>query len=393
MDPVARTQREVREAIAALRSGREEMNLVEFPFATLSERAGQTLVLEYEVERFDKQQSRPVRRKLTVTGDPKHGLPTSTDEEVYLGLLQLTRIYNDFTSPFVQFTRGQLICLMGWKNKDWSYHRLGKAFDRLTGVRLFYQNAWRDNANKQWVDRGGFGILESFQLRDARAAREESELSEFRWNSVLFESFQAGYLKKLDYATVLKLGTKARRLYRFLDKHFHPPHHMRLVLDLRELACEHIGFSRSYDARQIRRYLQPAIEELEEIGFLDELPEGQRYKRIARGCWEVVLVRSGRRAPGARIGSPKSSALPRATQSAEIANRQFDIHRRRVDAFLKQQPSERRAEIEQEAFEKADPFLRANYEARKQTEGPLFDECRRLIVQSHVLALLDRSTK
>ena len=39
MEPLTRGHREVSEAISDFRTGRDEMNLVEFPFATLSERA------------------------------------------------------------------------------------------------------------------------------------------------------------------------------------------------------------------------------------------------------------------------------------------------------------------------------------------------------------------
>src|SRR5258708_2595493 len=192
MEPLTRGHREVSEAISDFRTGRDEMNLVEFPFATLSERAGKLTVLEYQVDEFDRELNQPVERKLTVTGDAKHGLPTAKDEEVYLGLLQLTKLYNEFTSPVVNFNRLQLLTLLD----------------------------------------GG---------------------SEFRWSSVIFESFCSGYLKKLDYATVLKLGSTAKRLYRYLDKHFNPPVFVRLVYDLRTLACEHLGLSRGYDATQIRR--------------------------------------------------------------------------------------------------------------------------------------------
>ena len=111
------------------------MNLVEFPFATLSERSCNRKVLEFQVEDYDRLLGKPVIRKLTVTGDAQFGLPTAKDEEVYLGLLQLTKVHNDFSEPVVYFTRSELIKLMGWRNRDWSYHRIATALDRLTGVR------------------------------------------------------------------------------------------------------------------------------------------------------------------------------------------------------------------------------------------------------------------
>ena len=59
-------------------------------------------MLEFHVTDHDRETGLPVERKLTVTGDPKHGLPTAKDEDVYLGLLQLTKFHTDFTSPAVR---------------------------------------------------------------------------------------------------------------------------------------------------------------------------------------------------------------------------------------------------------------------------------------------------
>ena len=63
----------------SFRDGRDEMNLVEFPFATLSERSGESKVLEFQVDEYDRVAGKPVIRKLTVTGDAKYGLPTAKD--------------------------------------------------------------------------------------------------------------------------------------------------------------------------------------------------------------------------------------------------------------------------------------------------------------------------
>jgi hypothetical protein len=295
-----------------LKNGRDEMNLVEFPFATLSDRSDGVHVLEFQVSDTDRASGLPVERKLTVTGDPKYGLPTAKDEEVYLGLLQLTKFHTDFSSPTVQFTRHELIRLLDWSNNDWAYERIATALARLTGVRLFYQNAWRDNANKVFRDRGGFGILDSFVIRDGRkgSGPVEDLHSEFRWNANLFESFQAGYLKRLDFETVRSLGTKAKRLYRYLDKHFNPPKYARLVFDLRTLACERLGFSRDYDAVQIRRALQPAVEELEAQGFILVEPVETRYRKISRGKWEVSFERASGKA-AERPHLPKQAAAVR----------------------------------------------------------------------------------
>src|SRR4051812_5586080 len=70
---------------------KDELNLPDSPTAALTDRApdGQTpLVFEDKRERRD---SPPIVRRLTIMGTHKHGLPTSLDDEVLVGLIQLTK--------------------------------------------------------------------------------------------------------------------------------------------------------------------------------------------------------------------------------------------------------------------------------------------------------------
>src|SRR6516164_10567804 len=82
-------------------------------------------------------------------------------------------------------------------------------------------------------------------------------------------------------------------MYRFLDKRFY--RRARLDFDLRTLACEHIGLSRSYAPTELKRRLKPALEELEQLGFLEPLGPDERYSYVKRGCWRIIFIR-GRRA-------------------------------------------------------------------------------------------------
>ena len=119
------------------------------------------------------------------------------------------------------------------------------------------------------------------------------------WNPVVFESFRAGYLKRLDLAFYRSLRSAvAKRMYRFLDKRFY--HRIRWTFDLREFACEHIGLSRIHDNGQLKRKLRPAIDELEAAGFLEPLNQADQFVRLARGKWEVAFVGK----PAAVLGEP-----------------------------------------------------------------------------------------
>jgi hypothetical protein len=291
---------------------KDELNLAEFPIAALTDRIphGQTtLVFEDQLQRRD---STLIVRRLTIMGTHKHGLPTSLDDEVLVGLIQLTKRRNSFTDARVQFSRYELIELLGWPQSGQSYRRIEEALHRWVGVVLMYENAWWDNQAKSWVDEQ-FHVLDNVTLydrerwrtsvRSAKSAKVDRSgaktekpplpLSSFRWNEVIFRSFQSGNLKQLDLEFYLKLRLPTtKRMYRFLDKRFY--RRSRLEFDLRTFACEHIGLSRSYAPTELKRRLKPALEEMEQLGFLEPLSPQERYSYVRRGCWRIIFIRCGR---------------------------------------------------------------------------------------------------
>lgn len=288
---------------------KDELNLAEFPIAALTDRVpdGQTtLVFE---DKLDRRDSAPIVRRLTIMGTHKHGLPTSLDDEVLVGLIQLTKRRSNFTDQKVQFSRYELIELLGWPQSGQSYKRIEEALHRWVGVLLMYENAWWDNAAKTWVDEN-FHVLDNVTLYDRERRRPSSRskagkgdkpgpakpektplpLSSFRWNDVIFQSFQSGNLKQLDLEFYLRLRLPTtKRMFRFLDKRFY--RRSRLDFDLRTLACEHIGMSRSYAPTELKRRLKPALEELEQLGFLEPLEPEERYSYVKRGTWRIILIR------------------------------------------------------------------------------------------------------
>ena len=70
-------------------------------------------------------------------------------------------------------------------------------------------------------------IFGAGRARRARGRRLKTDkpplpLSSFRWNEVIFQSFQSGNLKQLDLELYLKLRLPTtKRMYRFLDKRFY----------------------------------------------------------------------------------------------------------------------------------------------------------------------------
>jgi hypothetical protein len=304
---------------------KDELNLAEFPIAALTDRVpdGQTtLVFEDKLERRD---SPPIVRRLTIMGTHKHGLPTSLDDEVLVGLIQLTKRRSNFTDARVQFSRYELIELLGWPRSGQSYRRIEEALHRWVGVVLMYENAWWDNVAKSWVDEN-FHVLDNVTLydrerrrppgRSGRSGKAPLPLSSFRWNEVIFQSFQSGNLKQLDLEFYLGLRLPTtKRMFRFLDKRFY--RRARLDFDLRTLACEHIGMSRSYAPTELKRRLKPALEELEQHGFLEPLSSEERYSYVKRGCWRIIFIR-GRAAQSEPLPPEQSSELVEALKARGV---------------------------------------------------------------------------
>ena len=98
LDRMKRLSRHCRELPSLDLGGyKDELNLAEFPIAALTDRVpdGQTtLVFE---DQLDQKDGPPIIRRLTIMAPHKHGLPTAMDDEVMVGLIQLTKRRNNFT--------------------------------------------------------------------------------------------------------------------------------------------------------------------------------------------------------------------------------------------------------------------------------------------------------
>ncbi len=266
-------------AVTTGKLSRDEMNLAEFPLTVLSKRADPSIKTLEFTDFVKGKNGDVVQRKWIITGADKFGLPTSSDDEVLLGLLKLTADQGLQTRK-VPFTRYELLKILRWTTEGRSYTRLQNALDRLSGVRIKASNAFYDNETKAHSTRN-FGIIDAYEINDGRDTRE----SFFAWSEVLFKSFQVGFIKKLDLDFYLELQSAvSKRLYRYLDKHFW--YRSRMQINLFTLAHEKIGVSRNYVyASSLKQQIQPALEELQDKGILSH------FEFVGKGkSTEIVLV-------------------------------------------------------------------------------------------------------
>jgi hypothetical protein len=299
-----------------IRLGKDEMNLAEFPIALLADRVpkGQTSI-EFQDKIFDEKSGKTIVRKVTIKAPEeakgRHGLPTAVDDDVILGLIQLTKMSNSFTSREVEFSRLELIKLLNWPDSGESYRRLGLSLKRWLSVTLIYENAWRDNRKGAWITKG-FHILDNIELNDTRTTDEQGELfpSKIVWNKVVFESFESGYLKSLDYGLYIRLKLQtSKRMYRFLSKRMY--HGPEVEFDLRDFAITHIGLSPTYgnNAGKLKEKLQPAVEELEAVEFLEPMAKETRYRKCGKN-WIIRFVQKGTGEQPIALPSEAKEPLP-----------------------------------------------------------------------------------
>lgn len=284
------------------RTGRDELNLAEFPITLLADRVpdGQkTLYFE------------DAHGRLTVTGSDAYGLPTSRDADVIVALLYLTKLRNDFRDAKVHFSKYELIKILGWTDDGRSYERLDQSLNRWAGVLLVYDRCWWNNKTKRYAS-AKFHILESVETKATEAEdRADPSSSTFTWNTTFLESCQADNLRRLDLDAYFALKSAvAKRLYRFLGKRFYRQGDW--TFDLHELAFDRVGLSRGYerDAGKIKEKLDPALAELEAIGFLRPLDRDQRYCRLDQGRWTIRLARQAHAPAALPVPTPTPMVEP-----------------------------------------------------------------------------------
>jgi hypothetical protein len=301
--------------------GRDELNLAEFPLAALSSRvspAKKTLVFQDRIR--DRGNGEFITRRLIITASDRYGLPTAIDDDIIVGLIQLTKANNNFTDRVVSFSRYALVALLGWPDSGQSYRRIEESLKRWLGVTLTYERAWWDKESQSWIDEH-FHIIDNVTLvhqetrrRKAACRQRDLPLSSFSWNTVVFRSFRAENLKRLDLNLYFQLSlAPAKRALRFLDKRFYRRN--RLEFDLRNFACEHVGLSRKYDVGKIKEKLQPSLEELEKANFIEPLQRDERYVKVGAGVWRIIFVRKSGDSP------------PRPTRTASSTHEQELIAR------------------------------------------------------------------
>lgn len=304
--------------------GVDELNLAEFPLASISDRipdGRKTMVYEDLV--FDRNEGRELKRRLTISGSDRYGLPTAKDDDVLLACIQISKL-QDFQSPEVTFSRYELLKLLRWPDDTRNYERISQSLRRWKGLTIFSDRAFYDHQEKSWVNRD-FSIFDTLYIyrREVRQGANAPGASRFTWNDVIFKSFKAGYLKRLDWGLYTRLQSPvAKRLYRFLDKRFYRSG--SLEIDLKELMVYKIGAAGGVPTGQMKRTLKSGIAELVREWELRPLRDSKLFEKKGKGSW---VVRFERKKKAVAISNQNVHAL---LEAPDFGNIEFELTKRGV---------------------------------------------------------------
>ena len=236
-------------------SGKDELNLAEFPLCVLSDHVPEgmdSIALEDRV--WNKGTKEWVDRRLTIKGPKDPGLPTIKDSEVLTGLIQCSAA-TGFKDKQVSVRAKEIVDVLGWRDEGWAYKRIREAIDRWASVTLVYQNAWWDKDENAWM-------TERFHIIDNLTTAERDDGSKrivFVWNEAVWKSFKAGYVKPLDLGILRQLRSPiAQTLYRLLDKHFHHSNTRRF--DLATLGYQSSAFRKPGESESSNRRWNAPLE-------------------------------------------------------------------------------------------------------------------------------------
>jgi hypothetical protein len=275
----------------------QELNLVEFPITLLVDRVPSSVktTLTFEDNFYDTASQRWIPRKLEIEPGAKSGFPTPADGDVYQALVHLTHVKTGFKGEGrrLWFSRYELLNLLGWELCGPNYKRISQSIERWHTVSLRYSLAWKREG--KWDSTAGFHILEDFHLnpesgRNLVEGRDEPT-SFIVWSEIVWGSYSNNYVMPLDLDVYWSLKSAiTKRMYAFLGKWFYHGKD-RVYFDLQVFAFHKIGISHLKDNAQIRRRLDPSIQELEKIQFLAPLLPFERYEKVSGKAPQIIFVR------------------------------------------------------------------------------------------------------
>lgn len=292
------------------RLGKDEMNLVEYPFAALSFGESRTAVIHHEWEvPHPVLKGKTVKASWRVTGDPELGLPSPLDEQVYLVLMELTA--ESGWQQEVHFSRHDLIRRLGWPVNKKYFDRITECFKRLNAVTITADYCFYDRESRVPRQSVGFHVIDKYDIGLEPTGRKKQgslPVSWFKWNDDIYKSIRANYIRPLDLDFALSLERPlSLRLFRYLDKKRYGGRKVYSV-GIRKLCEKHLGMKPARPISNLKQNLAAAHQELTARGFL----HGMVYLPMTSQDGEKVLYTFGD-----KLKATKPAVVPQAAREPQ----------------------------------------------------------------------------
>ena len=268
--------------------GKDEMNLVEQPFAILQYGKSKGSVIEIEWEHYHKASKKLLHARWRVAGDAEYGLPGPFEERLYLAMMQLTKETGDQIVPFSRF---DLLRRMNLSQNNKGYGLLTTGFTRLKAIVIAADNCFWNPRTKDYYIQRSFNLIDDFGIANEPTGRKGNSylpLSFFKWSNKFYESFQLGHIRSLDLGFALSLDLPlSLRLFRYLDKHHKRAGYYQKTYEiaLERLCRVRLGMTPQRFVSKYKERLQGAHDELLMRGYLGKI----EYTTMSRSP-EIKLV-------------------------------------------------------------------------------------------------------
>jgi hypothetical protein len=262
-------------------NGKEEMNLVDFPFATLNHKDSRAYI-ECVTWHSDAQKGR-YQQKWIVAGNSVLGLPHEIADQAVIALILIW--HEQGAQRAFSPTLYRILKILKLPDTKHYYDLLKKTLLQLDGLRFRSERAFWDNQKRQHVSIQSFGLFDSMRLTfwiDGDSFGEPEGKNYIEWSTPLWNSLKEGYLKAIDLSFYLGLNRPlTRRLYRFLDKQLR--YRRTFEIDIFALASR-LGMQSYAFPSKVQEKLKPAIDELMESKFLASA-EFRKVGKYFRVCF------------------------------------------------------------------------------------------------------------
>ena len=266
----------------------DELTFAEFPLATLDKRK-RMRAMKFTDVITDPTTGRKIQRTWITTGLFEIGLPTMDDLDIYHGLKHFALEQNldkeDSPINYITYKTYEMLHLVGWPLCGEYYIKHDLALLRLFSVSCIAIGSYYDPELKKLIPyMEGIRLINRFRIYNS-LTKDHPQLKghqwEYPWNFVEFsdifmKSLRNHWVKKFNLALYFSLKNSiSKRLYSFIDKYFNNEKYIeiegnlvKLEWQLNDLAFVHLGLNKGYYPSQVKRCLEPAINELIKVGYL-----------------------------------------------------------------------------------------------------------------------------